>query len=135
MALASCPAFQGSSLACAGCARSSAARGAVAGGRQLGVRAVGVLAGGGLAPAAVRGVQVVTRPLRSPCRPARSGRRGQCAQVPEIRAAVRSWVAPGSGPETHTISPSGGDDLQVHAVTAVLAGVEGPVSGDPVDGD
>jgi hypothetical protein len=28
-----------------------------------------------------------------------------------------------------------GDDLQVHSVPLVLAGVEGPVGGDPVDGD
>ena len=27
-----------------------------------------------------------------------------------------------------------GDDLQVHPLLAVLAGVEGPVGGDPVDG-
>ena len=34
------------------------------------------------------------------------------------------------------MSPSGaGDDLQVHAVLLVLAGVEGPVRGDPVDRD
>ena len=29
--------------------------------------------------------------------------------MPQIRAAVRSWVAPGSGPDTHTISPSGAE--------------------------
>ena len=56
--------------------------------------------------------------------------------MPQIRAAVRSWTAPGSGPETHTMSPSGaGDDLEIHAVPVVLAGVEGPVRGDPVDGN
>jgi hypothetical protein len=33
------------------------------------------------------------------------------------------------------LTVGGGDDLQVHAVAAVLAGVERPVGGDPVDGD
>ena len=38
-------------------------------------------------------------------------------------------------PQTQRMSPSGGagDDLQVHAVLLVLAGVERPVRGDPVD--
>src|SRR5215475_16047726 len=56
--------------------------------------------------------------------------------MPQIRAAVRSWTAPGSALETHRISPSwAGDDLQVHPVTVVLAGVKRPVSGEAVDGD
>ena len=25
--------------------------------------------------------------------------------IPQIRSAVRSWTAPGSGPDTHKISP------------------------------
>jgi len=33
------------------------------------------------------------------------------------------------------VSVRAGDDLQVHPVLAMLAGVERPVSGDPVDGD
>jgi hypothetical protein len=33
------------------------------------------------------------------------------------------------------LAAGGGDDLQVHAVAAVLAGVERPLGGDPVDGD
>src|ERR1700751_3912150 len=37
---------------------------------------------------------------------------GQFAHDGQIRAAVRSWMAPASGPETHRISPSGGDDLE-----------------------
>src|SRR5215471_2098767 len=55
--------------------------------------------------------------------------------MPQILAAVRSGTAPGSGPETRGSRRRGGDDLQVHAVAPVLAGVEGPVGGDPVDGD
>jgi hypothetical protein len=47
-----------------------------------------------------------------------------------------SCTEPGSAPETHRTSPPGlGDDLQVHPVLLVLAGVEGPVRGDPVDGN
>ena len=41
----------------------------------------------------------------------------------------------GSGPDTHTMSPWAGDDLEVHPLLAVLDGVEGPVGGDPVDAD
>jgi hypothetical protein len=29
------------------------------------------------------------------------------SRMPQIRAAVRSWTAPGSGPDTHTMSLSG----------------------------
>jgi hypothetical protein len=35
----------------------------------------------------------------------------------------------------HDVTVRAGDDLQVHAVLAVLAGVERAVCGDPVDGD
>ena len=35
----------------------------------------------------------------------------------------------------HDVPVGAGDDLQVHPVLAVLAGVERPVGGDPVDGD
>ena len=35
----------------------------------------------------------------------------------------------------HDVPARAGDDLQVHPVLAVLAGVEGPVRGDPVDGN
>jgi len=56
--------------------------------------------------------------------------------MPQIRAAARSCTAPGSGPHTpHDVTARAGDDLQVHPVAAVLAGVERPVGGDPVDGD
>jgi hypothetical protein len=56
--------------------------------------------------------------------------------MPQIRAAVRSWTASGSGRDTHRISPCGPEmTCRVHAVAAVLAGVERPVGGHPVDRD
>jgi len=55
--------------------------------------------------------------------------------MPQIRAAVRSCTAPGSGPDTHDVTVRADDDLQVHPVLAVLAGVKRPVGGDPADGD
>jgi hypothetical protein len=56
--------------------------------------------------------------------------------MPRIRAAVRSWTAAGGAPgDPQNLTLRAGDDLQVHPVAAVLAGVERPVSGDPVDED
>lgn len=50
-----------------------------------------------------------------------------------VRAAVRSWVRPGSAGEIHSRSPAGvGHNLHVHSVTAVLLGEVGPAVADPV---
>jgi hypothetical protein len=46
-----------------------------------------------------------------------------------------SCTEPGRGPDTGRMSPSGPAITQVHAVPLVLAGVERPVRGDPVDRD
>jgi len=56
--------------------------------------------------------------------------RGQLAMMPQIRAAVRSCTAPAAGRRPTRSLRRGGDDLQVHAVAAVLAGIERPVGGD-----
>jgi hypothetical protein len=56
--------------------------------------------------------------------------------MPQIRAAVRSWDGAGQGTRNpQDLAVRGGDDLEVHAVAAVLAGVERPVSGEAVDRD
>ena len=50
----------------------------------------------------------------------------------------RGQIVHGAGQragDPEDLAVRGGDDLQVHPVTAVLAGVERPVSGDPVDRD
>ena len=50
----------------------------------------------------------------------------------------RGQVVHGAGQragDPEYLAVRGGDDLQVHPVTAVLAGVERPVGGDPVDRD
>jgi hypothetical protein len=56
--------------------------------------------------------------------------------MPQIRAAVRSWTAPGSAPgDPQNLAHWAGDDLQVHPVLAVLAGGERPAGRDPADRD
>lgn len=50
-----------------------------------------------------------------------------------MRAAVRSWVRPGSAGDSHRISPARvRDDPHVHAVPLVFRGVVGPAVADAV---
>jgi hypothetical protein len=50
-------------------------------------------------------------------------RGGQLAQDARIWAAVRSWTAPGRPGYPQDLAVRAGDDLQLHPVAAVLAGV------------
>jgi hypothetical protein len=64
---------------------------------------------------------------------ARIGQLAQDAPDPRCGQVVDSTGQRAGDPED--LAVRSGDDLQVHAVTAVLTGVERPVRGDPVDGD
>jgi len=58
--------------------------------------------------------------------------RGTGRMQPTTVAVAAAVQRPG---HPHDLTPVVGDDLQVHPVAAVLAGVERPVGGDPVDRD
>jgi hypothetical protein len=73
------------------------------------------------------------QPGRAACRAAGAG---ENPRVVLEATYGRSWTASGSGPDTHRISPCGPEmTCRVHAVAAVLAGVERPAGGHPVDRD
>ena len=62
--------------------------------------------------------------------------RGEFAQDPPDPRRGQVMHGPGQrAGDPQDLAVRGRDDLQVHAVAAVLAGVERPVSGHPVDGD
>jgi hypothetical protein len=81
--------------------------------------AVGLLLGFGLVPSSVRDLRVGASPIVLV-------RQGP-ARVTRPAASISSRTP--SGPSVRA-----GDDLQVHPVHVVLAGVERPVRGHPVDG-
>ena len=109
--------------------------GVFTGGAQPGMCAVGLLLGGGLVPARY-GVAMVSSP-RWPLSP--SGTRPQAASsrmMPQIRPrSGHARCRAAARTPTHDVTVGADDDLQVHPVLAALSGVEGPVGGDPVDGD
>ena len=58
------------------------------------------------------------------------------ASTPQIHSAFFSCTDPGSAPDApHDVPVGAGDDLQVHPVLLVLAGLERPVGGEPADRD
>ncbi len=90
----------------------------------------------GLFPALVRGDQRLARAVIALVRQNHEpggGQRAGCAPDPgggQVMGAARQW----SG-YPQDLSFGAGDDLQVHPVLTVLAGIERPVSRYPVDGD
>jgi len=80
--------------------------GAFAGRSQPGMSPVGVLLRGGLVPSPVRGADVVLAEVALIAQDDQAAG-GQFGDDPQIRAAVRSWMAPGSGPDTQMMSPWG----------------------------
>jgi len=97
--------------------------------------AVGVLLGGGLIPAPVGRADAVLAEvaLITQHDQARGGQFGDDAPDPG-----RGQVVDGAGQwpgHPYDVSARAGDDLQVHPVAAVLAGVKRPVRSHPIDGD
>jgi hypothetical protein len=105
------------------------------GGPQPGMSAVGLFLGGRLVPAPVRGADVV---LAEVALIAQDDQAAGGQGLDDAPDPGRGQVVDGAGqrpghPDDVAVRAS--DDLQVHSVLAVLAGVERPVGGDPVDGD
>src|SRR5262244_378261 len=98
--------------------------------------AVGLLLGGGLVSPPVRGEDVVAGAVLALVGQRDQPGGGQLAEdAPDPRGGQ---VVDGAGQrpgDPEDLAVGGGDDLKVHAVAAVLAGVERPVGGDAVDGD
>jgi hypothetical protein len=108
---------------------------ALAGGAQPGMSPVDLFLGGGLVPPPVRGADVLLAevPLVAQHDQAGSGQGLDDAPDPG-----RGQVLHGAGQRPghpHDVTVRAGDDLQVHPVSAVLAGIERPVGRHPVDGD
>ena len=108
---------------------------ALAGCAELRVGAVGYLLGFGLVLPLVWdfriGASLVALSART-IRPTASS----SSRTPQIHSAFLACTVPGSGPDTPQDVPGGAsDDLQVHPVLLVLAGVGRPVRGEAVDGD
>ena len=109
--------------------------GAFAGGAQPGMSPVGLLPRCGLVPAPVRGADIVLADVTLVAQhdQARGGQRPDDALDPGRGQDMhRAGQRPG---HPHDVPVRAGDDLQVHPVLAVLAGVKRPVSGHPVDRD
>jgi hypothetical protein len=102
---------------------------------QLRVGIIGLLLGFGLVLALVRDLRVraaLVALMARTTRPAASS----SASTPQIHSAFLSCADPGSAPDApHDVPVGTGDDLQVHPVLLVLAGLERPVGGEPADRD
>jgi hypothetical protein len=90
---------------------------------------------GGLVPSPVRDADAVLAEVALVAQDdqAAGGQLGDDAPDPGCGQVMhRAGQRPG---DPQDLAVGVGDDLQVHPVPAVLAGVEGTVRGDPVDGD
>ena len=109
--------------------------GAFTRGAEPGMSPVGVLLGSGLVPSPVRRAEAVLAeiPLVGQDDQPASVQLGDDAPDPGRGQVMhRAGQRPG---HPHDLAAWTGDDLQVHPMPTVLAGVEGPVRGDPVDRD
>jgi len=108
---------------------------ALAGRAELRVGAVGVFLGGRLVLPDVRDLRVAASPVALIGQGDQAGGLQLSQHAPDplgLLVMHRAGQRPG---HPHDIPGGTGNDLQVHPVLAVLAGIEGPVRGDPVDGD
>ena len=109
---------------------------ALAGCAEPGVGAVGVFLGGGLVPSPVGSQYVLAGAVIALVSQYYWAGGGQLADDAPDPGGGQVMDRAGQRPgDPHDLAVGGGDDLEVHAVAAVLAGVERPVGGDPVDGD
>ena len=136
MALASCP---GAPRAAAELAQDAPGLelgvGAFAGGAEPGMSPVGLFLRGGLVLLAVRSADAVFAEVApSPPRTTRP-QAASSAMMPQIRGGQVMHGAGQRPGHPHDVAVRAGDDLQVHPVLAVLAGIERPVGGDSVDWD
>src|SRR6266536_3854866 len=98
--------------------------------------AVGVFLRGGLVPPSVGGQDVVTGAVVALVGQRDQPGGGELADdAPDPGGGQVVGGAGQRAGDPQDLAVRGGDDLQVHAVAAVLAGVERPVGGDAVDGD
>jgi hypothetical protein len=108
---------------------------ALAGCAEFGVGAVGLLLGFRLVLPAVRDLRVRASLVTLVGQGDQPGSLQLGQHVPDplgLLVVYRSGQCPG---DPQDAAVRAGDDLQVHPVPLVLAGVEGPVGGDPVDRD
>jgi len=109
--------------------------GALARDAEPGVSPVGLFLGGGLVPLPVRGADPV---LAEVALIAQDDQAAGGQGLDDAPDPGRGQVVDGAGQRPghpHDVAVGAGDDLQVHPVLAVLAGVGRPVGGDPVDGN
>ena len=110
--------------------------GASAGSTELGMGGVGGFLGGGLVPAPVGDEDVLASADVAPVGQHDQPGSGELADDAPDPGGGQVMDGTGQRPgHPHDLTGRAGDDLQVHTVAVVLAGIERPVCRHPVDRD